>query len=733
MLPLAVLGDKNCFDYSSGSLKNIKVGNIVKVPFGNRGFVWGVVKGQTLNSSKRKLKEIFLESDLPSLSKKFLQFLDWVSQWTMTNPGGILKLALSSPNSFEKAKAKEAYIISPLFSNARNLNELMILLPKIKFTDPRIDIFNVLLNSDPVLTKKLLSKSGSNRSVLKTLEKLNLIKKVSVLEKDEEEYFKEPKIDYNKVQLTNHQQTAANFLISQVKKQRYKSIFLDGVTGSGKTEVYFEAVSSALSLRKQVLILLPEISLSSVWIERFKSRFGVSPAVWNSSLTAKIRNKTWREVALGRVNVVVGARSALFLPFTNLGLIIIDEEHDHSFKQEEGVLYQARDMSLIRARIYNCPIILASATPSLETWVNTASNRYLTAKLPKRIGLAQMPEISIVDMRAYNLDAGNSISPPLNDEIKKKLHKNELVMLFLNKRGYAPLKLCRNCGYRVGCPNCQSWLVEHKHLKSFLCHQCGFTKNIEKNCPECGGEDTMLSCGPGVERLEEEVNIKFPDYKTAILSSDTIKDSETMNKFLNDIEEQRINIIIGTQIVSKGHNFKRLTLVGILDADLGLSGGDLRASEKTFQTLHQVSGRAGREDILGKVIIQTYDPNNQTIKALSKNDRDLFLEIERNSRESSGMPPFGRLAALVLSSKDEALLNIQANIISRSVPNFKHVKILGPAIAPLSILRGRYRLRFLIKASRDVNLQKLIKDWLSKINLSSSVKLVIDIDPYSFM
>ena len=732
MVPISSLGENYNFDYLTGIHKNIKVGDIVKVPFSNKGLIWGVVRNKKLYSNNTKLKTVVDISELPSLSSNYLKFIDWVAEWTMASPGSVLKLALSVPSAFDPIKQKTVWTLSPICKNLKTVKEVILYFNKIKITQNRQKILNSLFKTKVKSSSELINETGVSLSVIKTLEKNKLIQKTQSL-RTEHYLFELPITDFNKVDLTKDQVKASDLLVKHVKMEDFRTILLDGVTGSGKTEVYFEAVAAALNLNKQVLILLPEISLSFIWIERFKKRFGVKPAEWHSNLTPKVRRETWRELSKGQAKIVVGARSALFLPLPNLGLVIVDEEHDHSFKQEEGVLYNARDMALIRSKLFKCPIILSSATPSLETWSNSRNKKYSTVKLQKRIGEAQMPTINLIDMRTNSALHGSWISNHLEMEILENFKKKELVLLFLNRRGYAPLTLCKSCGFRLSCEFCKSWLVEHRSINNFLCHQCGYLKKIKSTCDSCGEENSMISCGPGVERLKEEISLKFPEAKTEILSSDTIQNPESLNQFIKKINDQSIDLIIGTQIVAKGHNFRRLTLVGIIDGDISLSGGDLRASEKTFQLLQQVSGRSGRENLPGKVFIQTYDPENDVMKALQKNNRDDFLKIEALDRQESQMPPFGRLAAIIISSKNESILDFLANKLAVQVPKFKDVIILGPAPAPVAIIRGRHRRRFLIKTSKNVNIQKVIKVWISSIKVHSSVKLAIDIEPYTFM
>ena len=569
---------------------------------------------------------------------------------------------------------------------------------------------------------------------------LKLILSDKDLIKDEEKitegYIKSNVFEFNtfkkKIELTNDQEIAANKLISLTSRKSYTPILLDGITGSGKTEVYFETIKNQLKLKKSCLILLPEIFLSQEWKVRFKEYFGFEPIEWHSQLSKKKRRENWFYVYHNSPTVIVGARSALFLPIKELGLIIIDEEHDHSYKQEEQVRYHARDMALYRAKLFKIPIILSSATPSLETWNNVKNNNFDSVKLTKRIGGVNLPEIKLIDMKESKVDSGKWISQILLDKINENKLKNQLSLLYLNRRGYAPIKLCNNCGEKIGCPNCQSWLVEHKSSNRLLCHQCSFSKKITTNCPQCN-ENSLISFGPGVERINEEIKTHFPSLQTVILSSDTIKNIKVFKEILKKINKNQIDLIIGTQIISKGYNFKNLTLVGVIDADLGLSGGDLRATEKTFQMLHQVSGRAGRENIDGHVYIQTYNPENLVINSLQKNNRNDFLSIEMSSREALKMPPFGKLASIILSSKNEVLLKKVSLEILGFYKSFNDIELYGPAPAQIYLIRGRYRMRFLLKTSKKVNIQKVIKNWLSEINIPSSINMNIDIDPYSFL
>ena len=729
LVPIPALGDNCTFDYFYNNLEELFIGQIVKVPFGAKKIIWGIISDKREEETDRPLKSIIEVSNNNPFSGNFIAFINWVSEWTMANQGSILKLVFSVPNQFEKKNIKFGWITASDIGK-RTIKEVH---PNLKITKNRSKILNLINKLQPISSKDLISRSGVSKTSILALEKEKVIFRKEIVQKGYENSFKLPWYKANMIDLNPKQKTASEYLINLIAQKKFNAVLLDGVTGSGKTEVYFQAILETLKLNKQVLVLLPEIYLSIEWSKRFKDNFGLFPLLWHSSLSNKERMKTWHEVNNGKINTIIGARSALFLPYKNLGLIIIDEEHDHAYKQEDGVLYNARDMALLRAKIEKIPIILSTATPSLETWTNVKKNKFSYIKLPERVGLAKMPEVNIIDMRKVETKHNNWISTILGNKISENLNNKELSLLFLNRRGYAPLKLCGSCGHRLGCKNCQSWLVEHRKKGLLLCHQCGFSKKFDNSCNNCGDKDCLISCGPGVERLDEEVKSKFPSIKSTIISSDTIKSPKIMKAIFDKIDNRKIDLIIGTQIISKGHNFKNLTLIGIIDADMSLSGGDLRASEKAFQVLHQVSGRAGRESKKGTVIIQTHDPENQVIDALKKNSRDYFLKIESENRENANLPPFGKLVSLILSSRDERKLIEFAHSLKMNAPQYEKITILGPAPAPISLLRGNHRYRFLIKSHKNINIQKVIKNWIKKLKKPASIRLVIDIEPYSFL
>jgi primosomal protein N' (replication factor Y) len=507
---------------------------------------------------------------------------------------------------------------------------------------------------------------------------------------------------------------------------------LDGVTGSGKTETYFEAVAGALRQNRQVLILLPEIALTVQFLDRFAARFGCRPAEWHSDLSHKERRRIYRAVLSGDARVVVGARSALFLPFQELGLIVVDEEHEQAYKQEEGVVYHARDMAVVRARLENCAIVLASATPSLETYVNAESGRYHWLKLPRRHGIAVMPEIRLIDLRNTRAEPGTWLSQPLREALALTLAGGEQAMLFLNRRGYAPLTLCEACGHKMICKQCSAWLVEHRYRKKLACHHCGFEMQAPLLCPACKAEKTLVACGPGVERVAEEFASVFPDARVAIASSDTLHGPLETQGAIRAMAKRETDVLIGTQIVAKGHHFPQLTLVGVIDADLGGSDGDLRARERTFQLLHQVAGRAGRAEKPGVVLIQTRNPDDLVMRALASGDRDAFYEREIVARKRVSAPPFGRLAAIILSSHDGQAVRESGRALARAAPKANGVKVWGPTPAFYQLLRGRTRERLLVQAEKSVDVQAYLRAWLARLKTPNAVRLTVDIDPVSF-
>lgn len=714
LLPLPLPG---AFDYRVPPSLTVEPGAFVSVPFGRReaiGVVWAMDSAGDVAESK--LKDIQERLDTPPLSESTRRFVDWVARYTLSPPGSVLRMAMSVTDALFPEKPRPAFRISDEPAD-------------IRLTPARKRVLAVAADGFPRAGTELAREAGVGVGVVTGLAKAGALEKILMPERPP------PKPDPSApaVTLSPEQQEAADTLVDSVRTGGFSVTVIDGVTGAGKTEVYFEAIAETLRQGKQVLVLLPEIALTAHWLERFAERFLVLPQQWHSELTQTERRRTWRAIANGTGQVIVGARSGLFLPYRDLGLVIVDEEHDGSFKQQEGIAYHARDMAVVRANIEEIPILLVSATPSLETVVNVDEGRYRLVHLSLRHGAAGLPDIQVVDMRKDAPPRQRWLSPPLQDAMRATLEAGEQTLLFLNRRGYAPLTLCRTCGHRLECPNCTAWLVEHRLARRLECHHCGYLAGYPDTCPECGAEDSLAACGPGVERLAEEVHALFPEARMASLTSDTVRGPAAIEELITRMRKHEIDILIGTQIVAKGHHFPNLTLVGVVDADLGLSGGDLRAAERTYQLLHQVAGRAGRDSKPGKVLLQTYNPEQAVITALAEGARDRFMEEEADRRYEGGWPPFGRLAALILSGPDEEALDDLVRQLARVAPRYDKVRVLGPAPAPLARLRGRHRRRFLVKTPRGVAIQRVLSEWLQKVRPPSSIRIQVDIDPYSFL
>jgi primosomal protein N' (replication factor Y) len=709
LLPLPLIG---AYDYLVPDGMEVAAGDFVEVPLGSRsvlGVVWGDAKDDV---PRTKLKQIEAKIEMAPLPEISRRFIDWVATYCMSAPGAVLKMAMSVSDAFKPERSLKAYAVGD-----PGLGQV---------TAARQRVLDTLSEVPSMLPGELARTAGVTGGVLAKMAELGQLR---VVAQPLAKPFGQADADMPGPQLSPAQHAAADELI-----QAHAGVtLLDGVTGSGKTEVYFEAIAACLKRGKQALVLLPEIALTTQWLERFTERFGAPPGQWHSELTGLERRLTWRAVLRGDAKVVVGARSALFLPFRDLGLIIVDEEHEQAFKQEDGVVYQARDMAVVRGHLAQIPVILTSATPSLETMHNVETGRYRFLHLPDRHGVAQLPEVRLVDLRREPPPRQSWLSPPLREAVKATLERKEQALLFLNRRGYAPLTLCRACGHRLQCPNCSAWLVEHRYLGRLQCHHCGYEAPPPAKCPACQAEGSMAACGPGVERVAEEAAVLFPDAARLILTSDTASGPAKTAELLRMIADREVDLVIGTQIIAKGHHFPNLTLVGVVDADLGLSGGDLRASERTFQLLHQVSGRAGRADLAGLVLIQTYDPSRPVMQALKAGDRDRFYALESEERRIAGMPPFGRLAAVILSGGDPDEVDRLGQHLARTAPHQDGIHVLGPAPAPLALLRGRHRRRFLVKARRDVSLQPVLRQWLGGVKTRGDLMLDVDIDPYSFM
>ena len=724
------------FDYLiEENLNEISAGQIVLAPFRQRKVVGIIVSEGSKTVSKSKLKTVIDIYELDPIPLPTIDLISFLANWNCVYKGLVLKMVLSPLEA----------IISPQYNKVYKYNlEDGLSIDSIdnkKLRSKRKFVLDALVNSDKeVYETSLIQDIGVSKTILKDMVNKNLIveKLIKIKPDFSKNFIKSNDIKKeNDKPLNEHQKNAVDKINKSIKKNETDCFLLDGVPGSGKTETYFETVQTCLDERKQVLILLPEIALTPDWQKRFYNKFNFNPLVWHSDISKKKRKEIWLSALSGTAGVIVGARSALMIPISKLGLIVVDEEHEPAFKQEENVRYNARDMAVYRANRSSASIVLASATPSLETFYNMRMGKYIHLTLPKRATGADMPDIKLLDLKLHPPKKGNWISPLLINQIQDKLLKKEQTLLFLNRRGYAPLRVCNSCGNKVKCINCETWLVEHRLDNLLTCHHCGYSKHISNICEVCGNKDQMKSCGPGVERIEEEVQRLFPEAKSITLSSDTMKNQNLLTNAIEQIKNSEVDIIIGTQMVAKGHDFPKLKLVGIIDGDIGLSGGDLRASERSFQLLQQVAGRSGRHTTgtndKGIVYLQTFDTENPIIKAIAQNNRDDFFEKELISRKNANMPPYGRLAAIILSSKFESNLDSFASDISRLAPSFKNVKIFGPAPAPMYFLRGKYRRRFLIKSDKTVNIQKVLIDWTKKINKPSNINLTIDIDPFSFM
>lgn len=705
------------FDYRVPPEFDAQPGDVVRAPLNAReevGVVWDAPPDEAVPD--RRLKPLIGKVDTPPMRPELRHFIDWMASYTLAAPGEVMAMALrvvpapgSPPSGWRPAE--------PLPENVR-------------LNDGRRRVLDVLKDGAPRGTAELARLARVGAGVIRGMAESGLLAAAPMPEMSP---FATPDPEFPGRELSADQHAAAAVLRQAVARRAFSVTLLDGVTGSGKTEVYLEAVAEALRHKRQALVLLPEIALSSQWLERFAGRFGVAPAVWHSDLTARVRRITWRAVAQGRAPVVVGARSALFLPFPDLGLIVVDEEHETAFKQEEGVVYHARDMAVVRARFCSAPAVLVSATPSMETVANVEAGRYTRLTLPTRHGGAVLPEVAAIDLRETPPARGHFLSPPLIDAVRETLARQEQAMLFLNRRGYAPLTLCRRCGYRMACPNCTAWLVEHRARHELQCHHCGHAIPIPEECPACGAGNTLTPVGPGVERITEEAAECFPQARRLVMASDTVPGPYAAAAAARAIAGREVDLIIGTQIVAKGWHFPHLTLVGVVDADLGLAGGDLRAAERTVQLLHQVAGRAGRAEAPGRVLLQTFSPEHPVMQALVGGDLAQFMASEAAQRRPGHWPPYGRLAALIISADSAAAADKLARDLGRVAPHGDGVAVLGPAPAPLAILRGRHRRRLLLKTRRDIAVQPILRDWLAKVPLSRGCRIDVDVDPVSFL
>ncbi|MBY6118778.1 primosomal protein N' [Mameliella alba] len=694
-------------------------GAFVEVPLGPRkvlGVVWGPGRGDFDASKIRAVNRVL---DVAPMRDELRAFIEKAAGYTLTPLPAMLRLATRAPGLGDAPSMRKVYRLGegepPRMTEART-----------RVIDAAREMGGLSLT-----LKELSEAAGVTSSVVK-----GLVKSGAIREEDTPRDTAFPRLDpgYGGKDLTEDQAAAAEMLREGQRARGYETVLLKGVTGSGKTEVYLEAVAEALRAGRQALVLLPEIALSAEFLTRVEARFGARPAEWHSGVTMTERRRVWRMVGEGGCQVVVGARSALFLPFQNLGLIVVDEEHDTSYKQEDGVLYNARDMAVLRASILGCQVVLASATPSLESWANADAGKYKRLVLTSRFGPAVLPEMRALDMRSEKLPAGRWISGTLQRSVNMRLEKGEQALLFINRRGYAPVTLCRACGEQIGCPHCDARMVEHRFLKRLVCHQCGESMPIPEVCPSCEVEGKLAAVGPGVERLAEEAAALFPEARIAVLSSDLFGTARELKDQVAAIAQGGADIIIGTQLVAKGHNFPLLTLVGVIDADLGLQGSDLRAAERTFQLMRQVAGRAGRAEKPGVALLQTYQPEHPVIRAILAGDEEAFWSAEADERRLAGMPPFGRLAGIILSGGDMAKVFDLGNFLARNDRALRQVgaEVWGPAPAPIARVKGRHRVRLLVKASKGVALQGALADWVAQVRLTGDMRLAIDVDPQSF-
>jgi primosomal protein N' (replication factor Y) (superfamily II helicase) len=694
-------------------------GDVVSVPLGNRSAT-AVVWAENPEPNPRlhnRMKDVEEKLDVPPLKQELRNFVDWMSGYTLAPRGMVLRMALRMGEDLGPARERVGVRLAGLS-------------PK-RMTPARGRVLALLADGLARGKGEAAHEAGVSAGVIDGLVDEGTLESLVL---PPEPVARAPDPDFSAPDFTPAQRAAADALRASAAKGGYGVTLLDGVTGSGKTQVYFEAVAEIVRRGKQALVLLPEIALTTQSLDRFAERFGVRPAEWHSQLSPRLRARTWAGVAAGEVSVIVGARSALFLPYADLGLVIVDEEHDPAYKQEDGARYHARDMAVVRARSAGIPIVLVSATPAVETEVNARRGRYTRLHLPERFGGAHLPGIESIDLRTEGPPRGRFIAPRLAEAVKVAIERGEQALLFLNRRGYAPLTLCRQCGFRLACPNCDAWLVDHRFRRRLVCHHCGFSMPPPAQCPQCQATESLAAVGPGVERLEQEAAELFPGSRILVLSSDLVESMERLRKELDDVAEGRFDIIIGTQLVAKGHHFPKLNLVGVVDADLGLANGDPRAAERTFQLLHQVIGRAGREAGRGIGYLQTHQPEHPVMRALIAADRDAFYSSEIELREKSHYPPFGRLASLLVSAGERPTAEGFARRLAAAAPRETDVRVLGPAEAPLAVVRGRHRFRLLVKSARGFDLSAYLREWLSAApKPKGNIKLEVDVDPQSFL
>jgi len=706
------------YSYRVPSGLELTPGDLVAVPLGAREYM-GVVWADNPAPNPRlhnRLKDVDEKLDVPPLRAELRQFVDWVSNYTLASRGMVLRMALRMGEHLGPGRERAGVRLAGPAPQ--------------RMTAARGRVLHLLADGLVRSKGETAQEAGVSTGVINGLIDEGTLETVVL---PPEPVALQPDPDFRKPELSLAQLAAADTLRTTVEQGGYIVTLLDGVTGSGKTEVYFEAVAENIRRKRQTLILMPEIALTAQFLDRFSERFGARPAEWHSQLSPRKRARTWAAVGANEVSVVVGARSALFLPYANLGLVVVDEEHDPAYKQEDGTHYHARDMAVVRGSIAKIPVVLASATPSVESEVNARRGRYRHVHLPERFGGAHLPSIEAIDMRREGPPRGRFISPRLAEAVAVTLSRREQALLFLNRRGYAPLTLCRACGFRLQCPHCDAWLVDHRFKRRLVCHHCGFSVQPPLECSNCHATESFAPVGPGVERLEQEAGELFPQARVLVLSSDLVESVERLRQELDDVIEGRFDLIIGTQLVAKGHHFPKLNLVGIVDADLGLGNGDPRAAERTFQLLHQVVGRAGRQEGRGIGYLQTHQPDHPVMRALISGDREAFYKNEIEQRERTGYPPFGRLAALIITANERREAESYGRALANAAPKNEQVRVLGPAEAPIAVVRGRHRFRLLAKSPRSFDLSAYLRGWLANaLKPRGNVRLEVDVDPQSF-
>jgi primosomal protein N' (replication factor Y) len=704
-------------DYRVPDGMHVEPGSVVVAPLGPRqllGVAWEAERLPSAEVPDSRLRPLAGVLGVPPIAAPLRRLCEWTADYYLSPLAGVLRMVLPSAAALDGPRQLIEYRPTGLVPE--------------RLTPQREKAIAAIQGRQGTV-RELASAAGVSDAVMRGLVNAGVLEAVAV---DSDRPLPIPDPDFAPPDLSPEQAQAAASLTAAVGKG-FDPTLLDGVTGSGKTEVYFEAIAECLRQGKQALVLLPEIALTEPFLKRFEARFGGAPTAWHSGLRSSQRRRAWRGIASGEAAVTVGARSALFLPYANLGLIVVDEAHETSFKQDDGVQYHARDTAVMRAKFEDIPVILSTATPPIESRHMVELGRYREVGLEARFAGASLPEIRAVNLTQDPPPRGRWLAPSLVAEIEANLQAGEQSLLFLNRRGFAPLTLCRHCGHRFQCPNCTAWMVEHRLMHRLACHHCGHVMPPPQACPECGTEDSLVACGPGVERIADEVAELFPDARTAIVTSDTIWSPLKAAEFVGAMDAGAIDIVVGTQLVTKGYHFPNLTLVGVVDADLGLAGGDLRAAERSFQQIQQVAGRAGRGEKPGRVLIQTHDPDAPVIAALVSGDAPGFYAAETEARREAAMPPFGRLAAIVVSAEDASEAEAVARRIGHAAPEVQGMAVFGPAPAPLAMLRGRHRQRLLIHAHRGLDVQDAIRDWLATVEWSSKVRVSVDVDPYSFL